>query len=41
MNIQGKIEKTIVRGKLVYDNGKFLVKKGYGDYITPNSDCIS
>jgi dihydroorotase-like cyclic amidohydrolase len=39
--IQGKIEQTLVRGKVVYDNGKFPVKKGYGEYITPNRDYIS
>lgn len=33
--LQGKIEKTLVRGKLVYDNGDFLVEKGYGEFITP------
>jgi dihydroorotase-like cyclic amidohydrolase len=36
--IKGKIEKTIVRGKVVFDNGSFNVKKGYGEYITPNQD---
>ncbi|MBK5112964.1 MAG: dihydroorotase family protein [Candidatus Heimdallarchaeota archaeon] len=41
MKIQGKIEQTIVRGKVVFDNGKFPVKKGYGEYITPNPDYIS
>jgi len=41
MEIQGKIERTIVRGKVVFDNGKFLVKKNYGEYITPNRDYIS
>jgi allantoinase len=41
MKIQGKIEQTIVRGKVVYDKGKFPEKKGYGEYITPNRDYIS
>jgi allantoinase len=41
MKIQGKIEQTVVRGQVVFDNGKFPVKKGYGEYITPNSDYIS
>ncbi|MHA1123935.1 MAG: amidohydrolase family protein [Candidatus Heimdallarchaeota archaeon] len=41
MKIQGKIEQTIVRGKVVYDGGKFPVKKGYGEFITPNRDYIS
>ncbi|MHA1355033.1 MAG: dihydroorotase [Candidatus Heimdallarchaeota archaeon] len=34
--IKGAIEKTIIRGKTVFDNGKFLVEKGYGEYLTPN-----
>ncbi len=41
MKIQGKIEQTIVRGKVVFDKGRFPVKKGYGEYITPNPDYIS
>lgn len=35
MKVQGMIEKTIVRGSIVYDNGEFHVKKGYGEFITP------
>ncbi|MHA1125144.1 MAG: dihydroorotase [Candidatus Heimdallarchaeota archaeon] len=34
--VKGAIEKTIVRGRTVFDNGKFLVEKGYGEYLTPN-----
>lgn len=30
--IQGKIEKTIVRGTIVYDKGEFQVDPGYGIY---------
>ena len=41
MKIQGKVEQTIVRGKVVFDKGKFPVKKGSGEYITPNPDYIS
>jgi dihydroorotase-like cyclic amidohydrolase len=41
MKIKGKIEKTIVRGKLVFDNGSFKVKNGFGEYITPIRDYIS
>lgn len=33
--LRGKIEKTLVRGKVVFDNGDFLVEKGYGEFITP------
>ncbi|NHJ47293.1 MAG: amidohydrolase family protein [Asgard group archaeon] len=38
MKIKGKIEKTIVRGNVVFDNGSFKVKEGYGKYITPIQD---
>lgn len=34
-NVKGKIEKTLVRGKTVFDNGAFNVKPGYGEYLTP------
>ena len=33
--LQGKIEKTIIRGNIVYDEGQFLKDKGYGRFITP------
>lgn len=33
--IQGVIEKTIVRGTVVYENGEFCINKGYGQFITP------
>lgn len=33
--VQGSIEKTIVRGAVVFDNKEFFVKKGYGEFITP------
>ncbi len=36
LTLQGKIEKTLVRGEVVYDNGVFLVEKGYGKFIIPN-----
>jgi len=29
----GKPEKTIIRGKLVFDNGKITVSPGYGEII--------
>ncbi len=37
MKLKGVIEKTLVRGNIVYDNdtGDFHVKKGYGEFITP------
>lgn len=31
--VAGEIEKTIVRGKIVFDQGKFLVDAGYGKWI--------
>lgn len=36
MTVQGAVEKTIVRGVIVYDEREFCVKKGYGKVITPN-----
>ena len=41
MKIKGVIEKTIVRGTIIYDNGEFCVKKGYGQAVKPerNRDC--
>lgn len=35
MKLKGAIEKTFVRGKLVYDTGTFHVEQGYGEFITP------
>lgn len=37
MKVKGAIEKTIVRGNVVYDNGEFHVEKGYGKFITPKT----
>ncbi len=33
--LKGAIEKTLVRGKVVYDGGEFHVEKGYGEFVTP------
>ncbi|NPD89295.1 MAG: dihydroorotase family protein [Asgard group archaeon] len=33
--LQGKIEKTIIRGEIVYEEGQFLTKRGSGIFITP------
>ncbi len=33
--LKGRIEKTIVRGEVVYDDGYFLSDFGTGDFITP------
>ena len=35
MTIQGAVEKTLVRGNVVYDQGEFWVKRGYGEFATP------
>ncbi len=37
IKIKGAIEKTIVRGEIVFDNRDFLVEKGYGEFLSPNS----
>ena len=31
--VTGKVEKTFVRGKQVYDDGEILVDAGYGDFV--------
>lgn len=36
--ITGWVDKTIVRGNIVYDNGKIIGKQGYGEFIKPISD---
>jgi len=33
--LKGTIEKTLVRGNVVYESGKFHVEQGYGKFITP------
>ncbi|MBC8588617.1 allantoinase AllB [Paratissierella segnis] len=33
MKFKGKVEKTLVRGELVYDNGMIVGKQGYGQYV--------
>ena len=33
--IKGAIDKTIVRGTIVFDNGKVMVSKGFGQFINP------
>ena len=37
MAVQGVIEKTLVRGKIVYDHGEFPGERGYGEFVTPLS----
>ncbi len=33
--LDGKIEHTVVRGRVVYSNGEIKVPSGYGEFITP------
>lgn len=33
--VQGKVETTLVRGAVVYNNGSFHVEPGYGKVVTP------
>ena len=33
--LQGRIEQTIVRGRVVYDQDKILVPSGFGQFVTP------
>ncbi|MFX0211671.1 MAG: dihydroorotase family protein [Candidatus Hodarchaeota archaeon] len=33
--LKGLIEKTLVRGNIVFDNGEFNVEQGYGEFLTP------
>lgn len=33
--VMGKVEKTLVRGNVVYDSGEFHVERGFGEFITP------
>ncbi len=34
-HVYGKIKKTLLRGKVIFDNGKILAKPGYGQWVTP------
>lgn len=34
MELSGKVETTVVRGKIVYQNGEIIGEKGYGRFIT-------
>ncbi len=34
MELTGKVETTIVRGKIIYQNGEIIGEKGYGRFIT-------
>jgi dihydropyrimidinase/allantoinase len=35
MKIRGVVEKTIVRGTIIYDSGEFCTEKGHGIFIRP------
>jgi len=36
VTLQGRVEKTMVRGKWVYDSGTIIVKPGYGESVSRN-----
>ena len=33
MKLKGAVDRTIVRGTVVYENGKIVGKAGYGEYV--------
>lgn len=33
--LYGKVQKTLLRGQVVFDNGEILVKPGYGQWVVP------
>lgn len=33
MKLKGKVETTVVRGAVIYENGELKVTKGYGRFI--------
>ena len=33
--LQGRIEQTIVRGRVVYDRGEIKAPPGYGEFVAP------
>ncbi|WP_432664823.1 allantoinase AllB [Wukongibacter baidiensis] len=35
MKVKGRVDMTIVRGKVVYESGKITGEKGYGEFIKP------
>lgn len=35
MKVYGKIKKTILRGKVIFDNGEVIAKPGYGRWVVP------
>ncbi len=37
MEIKGKIETTIIRGRIVFDRGDIKAQKGYGEFVRPVS----
>jgi dihydroorotase-like cyclic amidohydrolase len=38
MKIQGKVKTTIVRGKIVFDDGKIIGEKGFGQFVIPKKN---
>ncbi|MHA2298857.1 MAG: dihydroorotase [Candidatus Hodarchaeales archaeon] len=35
LNLRGRVDSTIVRGKVIFDQGEFCTKKGYGKLLIP------
>ena len=36
-SVVGKVKKVVLRGEVVFENGKILVEKGSGKVISPKS----
>jgi hypothetical protein len=39
--LDGRIETTVVRGRVVYDRGEIKVSSGYGEFVTPDRTPMS
>lgn len=37
--VYGKIKKTILRGQIIFDEGKIVAEPGYGQWVTPTQHC--
>jgi dihydropyrimidinase len=40
MEIKGRVNTTIIRGKIVFTDGKITTEKGYGQFIVPHKGDI-
>ena len=41
MTFQGKVERTLVNGKTVFDNGTITGEPGWGKFVRPNPDRVN